>query len=289
MQVLLRRRKQRQATEMLMNFSMMAVWRLGGHERSPKGNENALRRFDEVCGGPWWREHFADAAASADREAAAGDAIETAAAEYSRRLTTRTGMRVQSVGVSHGPRKRAVYRLVFATRSPYGLWVFGDTAAKARAEWWKTVELRAAGEEMTLFPSTPLMRPDPKEVEARAVPRIAANLEALLARERGPVKLVRFPLEVFGDFYGQVTKSAARKAVQLPHAQGKTPTDGSGVSRIRRSSSSRPLPRAERVAVQDLTARPPPQVRPGGAAASGPRCGPPAPGRRLSGPARPTA
>ncbi|MFD0395550.1 hypothetical protein ACFQ3Z_39380 [Streptomyces nogalater] len=34
-----------------------------------------------------------------------------------------TGRLVQSVPVSHSPRRRAVYRLVFATRSPYGLWV----------------------------------------------------------------------------------------------------------------------------------------------------------------------
>jgi hypothetical protein len=36
-----------------MNFSMMAVWRLGGHVRSPKGNEKSLQRFDDVCGGTW--------------------------------------------------------------------------------------------------------------------------------------------------------------------------------------------------------------------------------------------
>jgi three-Cys-motif partner protein len=51
--VLARKRPhKRPATELLMNFSMMAVWRLGGHVRSPKGNERSLQRFDDVCGGP---------------------------------------------------------------------------------------------------------------------------------------------------------------------------------------------------------------------------------------------
>ncbi len=55
--VLARQRPQRRpATELLMNFSMMAVRRLGGHVRSPRGNEKSLERFDAVCGGPWWRE-----------------------------------------------------------------------------------------------------------------------------------------------------------------------------------------------------------------------------------------
>ncbi|WP_371603647.1 hypothetical protein OG345_24900 [Streptomyces sp. NBC_01220] len=48
-------------TELLMDFSMLAVWRLGGHVHSPHGNEKSLQRFDDVCGGPWWRDYFADA------------------------------------------------------------------------------------------------------------------------------------------------------------------------------------------------------------------------------------
>ncbi|MCX4561689.1 three-Cys-motif partner protein TcmP [Streptomyces phaeochromogenes] len=58
--VLARRRPQRRpATELLMNFSTMAVRRLGGHVNSPKGNEKSLERFDAACGGRWRREHFA--------------------------------------------------------------------------------------------------------------------------------------------------------------------------------------------------------------------------------------
>ncbi|RAJ50837.1 three-Cys-motif partner protein [Streptomyces sp. KhCrAH-43] len=43
-----KRRGTRPATELLMNFSMMAVWRLGGHVRSPRGNEKSPQRFDDV-------------------------------------------------------------------------------------------------------------------------------------------------------------------------------------------------------------------------------------------------
>ncbi|MEU9663472.1 three-Cys-motif partner protein TcmP [Streptomyces chartreusis] len=220
----------RPATELLMNFSMMAVWRLGGHVRSPKGNERSLQRFDDVCGGTWWREYFAEATAPSAREGAAEDAIEEVAAEYARRLEQRTGMKVQSVPVSHAPHKRAVYRLVFATHSPYGLWVFGDTVARARDEWWQTLETREEDDgKLALFP----MRPDPQSVEAKAVPAIARNLEQLLMRTRRPFKLVEHTLEVFGDFYGQVTEPVVRKAVRLLHEQGKTPSNGVGVRRTR--------------------------------------------------------
>ncbi|MGK3110615.1 three-Cys-motif partner protein TcmP [Streptomyces sp. WAC05858] len=229
--VLARKRPQKwPPTELLMNFSMMAVWRLGGHVRSPKGNQKSLQRFDDVCGGTWWREYFADAVASRDKDDAAADAIEAVAAEYARRLARRTGMLVQSVPVSHSPRKRAVYRLVFATRSPYGLWVFGDTVARARATWWETLEER---EDDALFSMASLERPDPKEVEAKAVPEIAENLAKLLARTRRPVRLVDHTLEVFGSFYGQVTEPVVRQAVRLLHQQGKTPSNGVGVKKIR--------------------------------------------------------
>lgn len=224
-----KRPQKKPATELLMNFSMMAVWRLGGHVRSPRGNEKSLQRFDDVCGGTWWREYFADATQAA-KEGAAEDAIEAVAAEYARRLESRTGMLVQSVPVQHSPRKRPVYRLVFATRSQYGLWVFGDAVARARDKWWEALETYEESEgRLTLFP----IRPDPNEVKARAVPVIAENLEKLLLRTRRPVRLVDHTLEIFGDFYGQVTEPAAREAVRLLHGQGKTPSDGVGVKRTR--------------------------------------------------------
>lgn len=218
-------------TELLMNFSMMAVWRLGGHVRSAKGNSKSLQRFDDVCGGSWWRTYFADAAATPHKEAVAQDAIDAVAAEYARRLEERTGMLVQSVPVAHSPRKRAVYRLVFATRSQYGLWVFGDNVARARDAWWTTLDTQE--EESTGQMSLVPHRPDPAEVTARAVPEIAANLEKLLARTRRPVRLVDHTLEIFGDYYGQVPEAAARTAVQFLHERGKTAPNGVGSRRVR--------------------------------------------------------
>jgi three-Cys-motif partner protein len=220
------RRERRPATELLMNFSMMAVQRLGGHVRSPKGNERSLERFDEVCGGAWWREYFA-----AGRPGQ--DAAEAVAAEYKRRLALRTDMFVQSVPVAHSPSVKPVYHLVFATRSQYGLWVFGDTVARARDEWWKTLELREEDADLALFSLASVSRPDPKEVEAKAVPEIAHNLEELLRRTGRPVKLVDHTLEIFGEYYGQVTEPAVRKAVRLLHERGTTPSDGVGERKIR--------------------------------------------------------
>ncbi|MDX2710104.1 three-Cys-motif partner protein TcmP, partial [Streptomyces sp. PA03-6a] len=228
-EVLARQRPERRpATELLMNFSMMAVWRLGGHVRSPKGNEKSLERFDAVCGGRWWREYFADPEADKDH------ATEAVAAEYARRLEERTGMFVQSVPVAKAPHHKPVYHLVFATRSPYGLWVFGDALARARDEWWKTLELQDGEDNPdTLFSTVEVLRPNPAELEKAAVPVMADNLDAVLQRARRPVKLVDHTLELFGTYYGQVTEPVARKAVKHLNQLGGTPTTGVGVKRIR--------------------------------------------------------
>ena len=220
--VLARRRPDRRpATELLMNFSMMAVWRLGGHVSSPKGNEKSLERFDAVCGGDWWRAYFTPGSAPTWRRPE-----EEVAAQYALRLAEATGMWVQSVPVAKEPHHKPVYHLVFATRSPYGLWVFGDAVARARNTWWETLERTDDGD--ALFSTASILRPDPEVLEKEAVPAMAANLERILMRLQAPIKLVDHTLELFGEHYGQVTEPVARKAVKHLHRQGRTPSDGVG-------------------------------------------------------------
>lgn len=105
------------------------------------------------------------------------------------------GVLVQSVPVKDAPNHKAVYHLVFATRSQYGLWVFGDALAQARNAWWETLELQDKHKDPdAIFTTTSVLRPDPAVVEKEAVPAIAANLEQLLRRGR--------PLAFFRALFG---------------------------------------------------------------------------------------
>ncbi|MEV6974444.1 three-Cys-motif partner protein TcmP [Kitasatospora sp. NPDC093806] len=210
-------------TELLLNFSMMAVRRIGGNSQSSKGNERTNERLDAVCGGTWWRRHFADGYTQ--------DADEKVAAEYSLRLGRETGMRMVSVPVTKGPGQKAVYNLVFGTRSNHGLWVFGDAHARARDTWWEGLVLQEEAKDNALIPLATIQRPDPARVQKEAVPAIAENIRTLLQLGR-PFKLVEHTVEVFGDYYGQVPETVARKAIQHLHAAGATPSDGKG-SRIK--------------------------------------------------------
>ncbi|WP_051813035.1 three-Cys-motif partner protein TcmP [Kitasatospora sp. MBT63] len=208
-------------TEFLMNFSMVAVRRLGGNARSAKGVEASSERFDEVCGGRWWRDFF-----PAGQDVAPG-ADEAVAAEYARRLEEATGMLVRSIPVAKAPHHKPVYHLVYGTWREHGLWVFGDAAARARDQWWQELEVEEEKHEPdALFSTTSLIRPDARALTAAAIPAIADNLEQLLRRHRRPIKLVDHTADVFGDYYGQVTEVAARAAVKHLHEQGRTPSTG---------------------------------------------------------------
>ncbi|WP_052707118.1 three-Cys-motif partner protein TcmP [Streptomyces rubellomurinus] len=192
-------------TELLLNFSMMAVRRIGGNSHSPKGYERTNKRLDAVCGGTWWREYFADGYTH--------DADEKVAGEYSLRLGKATGMRMVSVPVTKGPGQKAVYNLVFGTRSNHGLWVFGDAHARARDTWWEGVELQEEAHDNALFTIATLQRPDPAQVQKEAVPVIAENIRTLLQRGRS-FKLVDHTVQVFGDYYGQVPETVVGKAIR---------------------------------------------------------------------------
>lgn len=211
----------RPPTEFLLNFTMTGVRRIGGNVRSAQGLEASMRAMDAVCGGPWWREYFTES------QADDGGAVQVAA-DYAAHLAEAAKMYVISVPVRKKPRHKPIYNMVYGTRSPYGLWVFGDAVARAHIEWWKTAE--AADQETdpnALFTVTKAIQPDGEAIAKEAVPAIAANLERLL-KSHAQFKVVDHTREVFGEYYGLVTEPAVRKAIKLLHEQGKTSSDGVG-------------------------------------------------------------
>jgi three-Cys-motif partner protein len=207
-------------TEILLNFSLEAVRRIGGHVISPKGNETTMARLDATVGGPWWRQRFAAGVIN--------KAVTAVVQEFCTRLGADTGMTITSVPVRRAPTHKPIYHLVFGTRSPYGLWVFGDSTARATQAWWDSrEEVEADADPNALFTMAATMRPSLDTIEEVAVGRIAENLAALLA-QHGDFKVVDHTIAVFGEHYGQVRDLAVRKAVQELHKQGRTASDGRG-------------------------------------------------------------
>lgn len=214
------RKAQWPPTEFLLNFSLDAVRRIGGHVTSPRGSETTMKRMDDAVRGPWWREHFAGFS---------DEAVEAVVKGFSDRLRDATGMHLVSVPVRRAPRRKPVYHLIFGTRAQHGLWVFGDAVARSTQAWWDTLEeVEAEREPDTLFSVAETVRPVLDTVEAEAAPVIADNLAALLRSHPGGFKVVDHTTAVFGAFYGQVREAAVKKAVKALHAAQGTSSTGVG-------------------------------------------------------------
>jgi three-Cys-motif partner protein len=218
-------------TEVLLNFSLEAVRRIGGHVGSEHGFENTMRRLDEAVGGRWWRGHFARGVT--DR------GVETVVARFGDRLARDSSMNLVSVPVRRAPKQKPLYHLLFGTRSQHGLWSFGDSVARATQAWWSTLDEQTTEQDpYRLFPVTQVERPSIEAAESRAVPEIALNLGAIL-RELPSFRVVDHTHRVFGDSYGQVREQAVRDAIKLMHREGRTSSDGKG-RRVRDLVVARP-------------------------------------------------
>jgi hypothetical protein len=227
-----KRRDRWPPTEILLNFSLEAVRRIGGLVGSEYGSEKSMRRLDEAVGGDWWRRHFALGVTDT--------AVETVVTRFGERLMADSGMDIVSVPVRRAPKHKPLYHLLFGTRRQHGLWAFGDSVAWATQAWWSTLDVQTTEEDPypRLFPVTQVDRPSIETVEARAVPEVAGNLEDLL-RERPSFRVVDHTHRVFGAFYGQVRERVVRDAIKLMHRDGRTSSDGKG-PRIRNLVVVRP-------------------------------------------------
>lgn len=92
-------------TEILLNFSLEAVRRIGGHVTSPKGNETTMARLDAMVGGPWWRQRFAAGVTD--------EAVIAVVQEFCSRFGADTGMMITAVPVRRAPTHKPIYHLVF--------------------------------------------------------------------------------------------------------------------------------------------------------------------------------
>jgi hypothetical protein len=153
--------------------------------------------------------------------------------DFATKLSRDSSLTMVSVPVRRAPNHKPLYHLIFGTRSNHGVWVFGDSVARATQTWWDTLEaVEASDDADALFSATSVIRPDLDTVERVAAPAIATNLAVLLERHAS-FRVVDHPREVFGTFYGEVRDKVVRDAVKLLHAQGGTSSTGVGVKRPR--------------------------------------------------------
>ena len=92
-----------------------------------------------------------------------------------------------SVPVRMKPEHLPLHQLVFATRSNYGLWVFGDSLAKAQKEWRAAQFEEEPDDPMDaglLFGTEEILEARERDLQRAATAAIRKNLIALLERHK---------------------------------------------------------------------------------------------------------
>lgn len=124
-------------TEILLNFNLEAVSRIGGILASTKRqppHEKTLERADQFLGGTWWREEFLKACSDGD-DATATEAAFTVAEGFRAEVLQRTGLRGIHVPIRRRAGAPPLFLLTLFTGYPKATYIFVDMASGANAKW----------------------------------------------------------------------------------------------------------------------------------------------------------
>ena len=128
-----------QPTELLLNFSLQALRRMGARlyeKEGASGREATLRRVDQWLGGEWWREHFHAreimALARDDRPHAAAISV---ARLHADRIQKATNCGRFSVPIHRRPTDKPIFVLMLFYPRPIAAFPFNEAVSMALEDW----------------------------------------------------------------------------------------------------------------------------------------------------------
>ncbi|MEW6475251.1 MAG: three-Cys-motif partner protein TcmP [Actinomycetota bacterium] len=205
------------ATEVLLNFSIPAMNRVGGQltgrgtsPRWLRARDTMVAHMDQVLGGDWWQAIWRSGAA---------DRIDQIRTGYKDRLRATGNWAVFDIDVADRWGGAPSYHLFLFTQHEDGVWRFHETLSSAEEEY-RTYCHDHEG----LLDLEPL-----KDREARWTSTITDNVERILA-EGKQFKPVRRISDVYRGVFGEARQKHLRKAIERLHAAGKTSTNPKGVN-----------------------------------------------------------
>lgn len=248
-----------QPTELLLNFSMQAVRRMGSRLHEPEGasgREATLATMDEWLGGDWWRRHF-EPGRSPD------DAAHLVAREYAERVRKATGCNVFGIPIRKQAGDKPLFFLfLFYPRQLAG-WKYNEAVSLGQEEWRSVLwglDIEEAAEEDELDPRLGVSRADElrdafKASEAQfaddAVDSIKHSIATLL-ETRDKLYVQRDFAAILGTSVGEGREKHLRRAWKELAAEGTTiapPTGKLEKATITRAPGRLPAFEAEEVRI----------------------------------------
>jgi len=163
------KRSSTQPTEVLLNFSLQALRRIGGRLAEPdgaSGREKALARVDTWLGGDWWRAYFTAPevlALPADERISAA-ALNIAYA-HSKRVHVATGCGYFSVPVRRKPSDKPLFLLTLYFPRQLAVFDYNETVSMAQQDWREFLHKVELGEAELLDERDPALYSRVSELE----------------------------------------------------------------------------------------------------------------------------
>jgi three-Cys-motif partner protein len=201
-------------TEVLLNFTVQGLDRIGGLINSAARNRDAtLRRMNGTLGGDWWQQVFTEAS----RE----DRLAAVVKGYRERLSAAAGpgWGGWTVPVADKIDARPEYLLLHFTQHADGQWEFHEALSHASREWRAAChdahpDRRRQLEELGQFMFEGLDEPPPFEEDETAwVEEIRANIERLCCSGQA-FTIQREMKAVFGRALGIAREKHLRQALK---------------------------------------------------------------------------
>jgi hypothetical protein len=206
----------------LLNFSAKATRRIGGFldPDCPAPNRNVTLESNRVCGGEWWREVYASYPTNEER-------VEAIAVEFANRVGSAVDAAAWTSDVRNRATLQPVYHLVFFTRHPDGVWLFGDALARAQKAWRRVLDPPPGHDEDALFDKPDTFADEEESRAEQWKDEMKRNIVRILETEGDFDVRYRQP-EVFGNALGLAPLPLLRKAVKELYREGRTGCNGVG-------------------------------------------------------------
>lgn len=129
-------------TEVLLDFNVQMVSRIGGYltgeeedeETTSSGRSATLARMDDFLGGAWWQDEFREARRSDDEGSAASAAIHVVE-QFRRKVHNDTGFQSFAVPIRRRPHHHPLFVMLLFYRHPSAPYMFNESVSKANEDW----------------------------------------------------------------------------------------------------------------------------------------------------------
>lgn len=136
------KRDARLKTEVLLNFNVNAVSRIGGYltgelkddETTSTGRSATLERMDKFLGGQWWRDTFSEAR-RLDADGSAAKAALHVVEQFRLKIQADTGFESFAVPIRRRPEHHPLFVMLLFYRYEGAPYQFNESASKANEDW----------------------------------------------------------------------------------------------------------------------------------------------------------